>query len=84
MYHPMKIPVAALLCASLGSALADEQVQTYHIPAQSLHGALQKFADQAGIAVFFSDSQVQGKTSPALQGSYSPREAWKNCWRAVV
>ncbi|MGZ4956401.1 MAG: TonB-dependent receptor plug domain-containing protein [Methylobacter sp.] len=40
-----------------------------------LHSALQKLADQAGVTVFFSENQVAGKSSPALNGRYSPREA---------
>lgn len=69
------LPFALLFCASLSSAAADDRTQSYDIPAQSLHGALQKLADQAGIAVFFSDDQVAGKSSPALKGRYSQREA---------
>lgn len=75
MNHSMRIPLAALLCASMSSAVADEKAQRYDIPAQPLHSALQKLADQAGVAVFFSENQVNGKTSPALNGQYSPREA---------
>lgn len=75
MNRSMRIPLAALLCASMGSALADEKAKNYNIPAQSLHSALQTLADQAGVAVFFSENQVSGKTSPALNGQYSAREA---------
>ncbi|AEG02653.1 TonB-dependent siderophore receptor [Methylomonas methanica] len=75
MKHSMRIPLAAILCASMGSVVADEKAQTYNIPAQSLHSALQTLADQAGVAVFFSENQVTGKTSPTLNGQYSPREA---------
>lgn len=76
MNHSMRIPLAALLCASMSSsAVADEKAQSYNIPAQPLHSALQKLADQAGVAVFFSEHQVNGKTSPALIGQYSAREA---------
>ena len=75
MNHSMRIPLAALLCASMSSAVADEKAQSYNIPAQPLHSALQKLADQAGVAVFFSENQVNGKTSPTLSGQYSPREA---------
>ena len=75
MDHSMRLPLAALLCASMGSAVADEKAQSYNIPAQPLHSALQKLADQAGVAVFFSENQVNGKTSPVLNGQYSHREA---------
>jgi iron complex outermembrane receptor protein len=59
----------------MGSAAANDKAQTYNIPAQPLHSALQTLADQAGVAVFFSENQVAGKTSPALSGQYSSREA---------
>jgi iron complex outermembrane receptor protein len=75
MNHSMRIPLAALLCASMSSVVADEKAQSYNIPAQPLHSALQKLADQAGVAVFFSENQVNGKTSPALIGQYNAREA---------
>ncbi|WP_333876946.1 TonB-dependent receptor [Methylobacter sp.] len=75
MKHMNRALLTAVLCASIGSAVADEAAQSYDIPAQSLHSALQKLADQAGVTVFFSENQVAGKNSTVLKGQYSPREA---------
>jgi len=61
MKHMNRALLTAVLCASIGSAVADEAAQSYDIPAQSLHSALQKLADQAGVTVFFSENQVAGK-----------------------
>jgi iron complex outermembrane receptor protein len=75
MNYTMKASLATILCASIASAVADEAAQSYDIPAQPLHNALQKLADQAGVTVFFSENQVAGKNSPALKGRYNPSVA---------
>jgi iron complex outermembrane receptor protein len=77
MKYTLKIPLALVLCASMGNASAEEKSQAYNIPSQPLHSALQTLANQAGVAVFFTDNQVAGKNSHALSGEYSPQEAFQ-------
>lgn len=45
------------------------------LPAQPLDQALTAFADQAGLHLLYTTGDVQGLTSPALQGSYSIDQA---------
>lgn len=45
------------------------------LPAQALDQALTAFADQAGLHLLYTTSDVAGLTSPALQGSYSIEQA---------
>lgn len=49
--------------------------QNFDIPAQPLNAALDAFARSAGWQVGYPASLAQGKTSSALRGSFSPREA---------
>ena len=71
----LRITAAAVICAGVARAYAGEAVQNYDIPAQPLQSALQKVADQSGIALFFPESLVAGKSGPALKGQYGAREA---------
>jgi primosomal replication protein N len=64
-----KLQLTALLCACVVNTYADEAIQTFNIPAQSLHSSLQALANQAGVAVFFLDDQVAGKKAPELKGN---------------
>ncbi|MEN0105425.1 MAG: TonB-dependent siderophore receptor [Pseudomonas sp.] len=59
------------------TAIAAEQsaTQTYNIPAQALDSALTQFADQAGLRILFSSSDVAGLRSAGLQGNFAVKEA---------
>lgn len=75
MKQHLRLSLALALCAGIGNAMADDKVRSYNIPAQSLNSALQKLADQSGIAVMFTENLVAGKTSPDLSGAYTAKEA---------
>lgn len=65
--------IAALsLAAPALSAHAQEQVQTFHIPAQPLSQAIIAFSNQTGVVVTAPTDIVSGKTSTALDGAMSP------------
>lgn len=75
MKHHLRLPLALALCAGIANAMADDKVRSYNIPAQSLNSALQKLAEQSGIAVMFTENLVAGKTSPDLSGAYTAKQA---------
>jgi len=54
---------------------ADGPVQTYQIAPGPLGRALAEVAATAGIALSFDPALTQGRQSPALSGSHTPREA---------
>ncbi len=67
----------ALACASLGSiaagAAAGDTASSYRlkIERQSLSTALQEFARQSGIQIFFFSRIAEGRDAPALAGDYT-------------
>ena len=72
--HPFAL--AALLLAGAGLhtqvlAQAAPAVASYSIPAGPLAGALNRYAQQAGVSIVIDASKVQGLTSAGLQGSYA-------------
>ncbi|MGZ0080219.1 TonB-dependent receptor plug domain-containing protein [Methylomonas sp. YC3] len=75
MKQHLRLPLALALCAGIANAMADDNVRSYNIPSQPLNSALQKLADQSGIAVMFTENLVAGKTSPELNGAYTAKQA---------
>ncbi|MDN2677800.1 TonB-dependent receptor [Janthinobacterium sp. SUN033] len=70
------LALAAMLLASAGLhaqavARAAPAVASYAIPAGPLAGALNRYAQQAGVSIVVDASRVQGLTSAGLQGSYA-------------
>ncbi|MCC7701758.1 TonB-dependent siderophore receptor [Janthinobacterium sp. GW460P] len=70
------LALAALLLAGAGmhvQALAQAHPATasYSIPAGPLAGALNRYAQQAGVSIVIDAARVQGLQSPGLQGSYA-------------
>ncbi|MNE85565.1 Ferric-pseudobactin receptor precursor [compost metagenome] len=57
-------------------AVAQQQVQRYDIPAGALGDVLSSFARQAGVAISFDASEVEGRRSAGLQGSYGVQEGF--------
>lgn len=47
----------------------------FNIPAQDLNGAIQAFAEKAGIQVFYDVSKVQGMHSAGVSGNLTPQDA---------
>src|SRR5690606_9334949 len=73
--------VAATTAAGLapahaaGVSLDGAAVHAYNIPAGPLGRNLSNFAAQSGVALSFDPALTAGLTSPALSGSYAPRDA---------
>jgi hypothetical protein len=63
--------IAALITASPAPAQSTAPV-AYDLPAQPLGDALLALGRQAGLEISFPPAAVAGKTSPPLQGEYSP------------
>ncbi|MDZ7840124.1 MAG: TonB-dependent receptor [Gammaproteobacteria bacterium] len=50
---------------------APSQTRSYDIPAGPLGQSLNRFASESGITLSFDPALVEGRTAPALEGSYS-------------
>ncbi len=66
--------VAAAIAAMAVPAQAQQAV-AFDIPAQPLAGALRLFSQQARQQVLFDQATVVGRSAPAVQGSFMPRQA---------
>jgi iron complex outermembrane receptor protein len=62
---------AIAIVASISPASAQAQQHTYNIPAQPLSSALLEFSRQSDTRVMADPATVNGRTAPALQGTYS-------------
>ena len=72
--HPFALAVLLLASAGLhAQAVAQTAPATasYSIPAGPLAGALNRYAQQAGVSIVIDAAKVQGLTSAGLQGSYA-------------
>ena len=68
--------VGTAACLSPACALAaQQQRQSYDMPAQDLGDALRSAATLADIELYASSRDLEGKTAPALKGELTPREA---------
>jgi len=74
--------LAALLIASIGAIAAEEdrgagagRPIAFHIPAQSLAGALQAYGQTTGIQVLYESNSAVGRMSAAVEGTYAADEA---------
>lgn len=56
-------------------ASADEPPIEFNLPAQSMSSALNNFAIQANLQMFFEEATVSGLQAPAVVGQMSPHEA---------
>lgn len=79
----MLVALTALLIAGVLGANAAEEGRVaragrpiaFHIPAQSLAGALQAYGQATGIQVLYESSSAVGRMSVALEGTYAPDDA---------
>lgn len=69
------VAAAPALAQQAGATVQAQAVQHFELPAGPLGAALQRLAGAAGTKVTAPASLVEGKTAPALSGSYSTREA---------
>jgi len=68
----MFVSAATVLSANLAQAdTASVAAQAYDIPAGPLGASLNRFAQQAGVAIVFQSHNLEGLTGPGLKGTYS-------------
>ena len=72
---------AALAFSATGAALAQTANAQYDIPAGPLIEALNRFAQQSGVAIALDADKVQGLRSPGIKGSYSVEEGFNTLLR---
>ena len=75
------LALAALLLACAATQLPAQAQSTpatisYTIPAGPLAGALNRYAQQSGVAIVIDAAKVQGLSTAGLQGSYSVDEGF--------
>ncbi|MCU1734440.1 TonB-dependent siderophore receptor [Pseudomonas sp. 20P_3.2_Bac4] len=71
---PSLAAIGMALMLPLAAQVQAQEVEL-NIPAQSLAGALKELGRQANLQVLYSPEDVQGKTSGAVQGKFSPEQA---------
>lgn len=73
----LALHLALAMAGSAGIATAVHAQQTaYDIPAGALADALNRFAQQSGVALVVDAARVQGLRSPGLQGSYGVEQGF--------
>ena len=76
-YKPLTLAIHLIVASAAGVACAataqaqTAAVQTYDIPAGPLSSALNRFAQQAGVAIIFQSSNLEGLSTPGLHGAYN-------------
>jgi len=76
-YKPLTLAIHLIVASAAGVACAataqaqTAAVQTYDIPAGPLSSALNRFAQQAGVAIIFQSSNLEGLSTPGLHGTYN-------------
>jgi len=73
--HLIVASAAGVLSTSI--AQAQTAVQTYDIPAGPLSSALNRFAQQAGVAIIFQSHNLEGLTTPGLHGVYNEQSGFE-------
>ena len=74
--HLVVASTTGLVCASTAQAQS-ASVQRYDIPAGPLSSALNRFAQQAGVAIIFQSSDLEGQSTPGLQGAYNEQSGFE-------
>lgn len=69
------LPVRPVLHAQPAAEAAAQPRRSYDIPPGPLAGALNRFADEAGLALVYRSSLAEGLSTAGLSGAFSPREA---------
>jgi Secretin and TonB N terminus short domain len=73
---------AVLVIAGMCAAVAEERRAVtvsepiaFHIPAQSLAGALQAYGERTGVQVLYESNSATGRKSAAVEGSFTAEQA---------
>ena len=72
------IAIAAIHAAAAGEVgrpAAPRTPAAFHIPAQPLATALQTYGETAGVQVLYESNSAVGRTSTAVEGTFTPDEA---------
>jgi len=68
---------ASAMTANLAQAdTVNVAAQTYDIPAGPLGSSLNRFAQQAGVAIVFQSHELEGLNGPGLKGQYATQEGF--------
>jgi len=76
-YKPLALAIHLIVASAAGVAYASTAqaqsaaVQSYDIPAGPLSSALNRFAQQAGVAIIFQSSDLEGLSTSGLHGAYN-------------
>lgn len=76
---PLSLAIFAATTLSTHLAQADTvnvAAQTYNIPAGPLGTSLNRFAQQAGVAIVFQPQALEGLQSPGLQGNFATQDGF--------
>lgn len=65
------VPVLLLLASLAGAQADNPDVRFYQIPAGPLAPALNRFALEAGVVLYFDPELATGKTTPGIEGDFS-------------
>ena len=74
--HLIVASATGVLCTSTAQAQS-AAVQTYDIPAGPLSNALNRFAQQTGVAIIFQSSNLEGLSTPGLHGAYNEQSGFE-------
>ncbi|WP_308924541.1 TonB-dependent siderophore receptor [Janthinobacterium sp. J1-1] len=77
--RPLAVAALLLACAATqlpAQAQSSPAAISYTIPAGPLAGALNRYAQQSGVAIVIDAAKVQGLSTAGLQGSYSVDEGF--------
>ncbi|AEG01285.1 TonB-dependent siderophore receptor [Methylomonas methanica MC09] len=72
-FYALSLTIAAALNVSV--VMAAEQIMAFEIPPQALGGALNAYADAAGVQLSYPAELTSGLKSPGVSGQYTARQA---------
>ena len=76
---PLSLAMLSASVLSISPAHADSvnvAAQAYDIPAGPLGTSLNRFAQQAGVAIVFQSHELEGLNGPGLKGSYGIQDGF--------
>ncbi|RQO59537.1 TonB-dependent siderophore receptor [Pseudomonas sp. KBW05] len=76
---PLSLAMLTATALSISPAYADSvnvAAQAYDIPAGPLGSSLNRFAQQAGVAIVFQSHELEGLNGPGLKGSYGIQDGF--------
>lgn len=81
--HMAIVSTASVLSPAYAQAQSSMAVQTYDIPAGPLSSAINRFAQQAGVAIIVPSNTLQNLTTPGLHGTYSEQGGFEALLRGT-